>query len=486
MPSYPITLTDTAARTYYSRLRRGRPLRPGITDPTLWPSYVAHRPRLWRRRLVKERDPKTPMIVCHLAAMTIQRIARGFCLRVSVGGAATARVPGACRRAAQRSSARKAGKAEAAGAEAEAAAQSTELSLVAKFLEGKVRRHAGEELQFNDWILLRLQAWARMVPWRAYARSVLRDVVLKNAARSIQMARHMQLDRRHGVAPVKKRDGPFSSGRAAFLIQRGWRGFTNRRIFGYLREMLLFREQGDAKELLRCINPREAGLIDAATQIHVRFRLGGALFPPAIYYKVYTHAPVTDIGAFAPRDYTEHYQPPPIVVHNHATPGDQRHEMALIAMEFDGWYRRKENNGWRPVAGETLGDMDTTARTSRPIVWHHDKLVRKEAAVRKRKERKRAWLREMYSLGKKGEGGEMGGRPMSGSDDDEDDLDALLQWSEGLDYDSYQADWLGLATSSRPDWGAHGPATQTATPQQPMGAHLLTTPASLAPMPAQI
>ena len=87
--------------------------------------------------------------------------------------------------------------------------------------------------------------------------------------------------------------------------------------------------------------------------------------------------------------------------------------------------------------------------------------------MRKRKERKRAWLREMYSLGKKGEGGEMGGRPMSGSDDDEDDLDALLQWSEGLDYDSYQADWLGLATSSRPDWagstmGASRPLSQQA------------------------
>ena len=256
---------------------------------------------------------------------------------------------------------------------------------------------------------------------------------------------------------------------AAAKVQRRWRGFTNRRIFGYLREMLLFREQGDAKELLRCINPREAGLVDAATAIHVRFRLGGALFPPAIFYKVFTHAPVADVGAFAPRDYTKQGQPPPVVLHNHAKAGDARAELFAAIASHDGWYRRSENNGWRPVAGETLADMDTTARTSRPIVWHHDKLVRKEAAVQKRKERKRQWLREMYSLGKGGaDGGARGDG--DGADDfddvDDDDLDQLIEWSDALDFDSYHADWLSLATSSRPEYSSSssaGPLAASAT-----------------------
>lgn len=246
---------------------------------------------------------------------------------------------------------------------------------------------------------------------------------------------------------------------AVSRLQRQWRGFTNRRIFGYLREMLLFREQGDAKELLRCINPREAGLVDAATAIHVRFRLGGALFPPAIFYKVFTHAPVADVGAFAPRDYTKQGQPPPVVLHNHAKAGDARAELFAAIASHDGWYRRSENNGWRPVAGDTLADMDTTARTSRPIVWHHDKLVRKEAAAQRRKERKRAWLREMYALGREGGdaaggGGDDQGRlgPADVDDVDDDDLDALIEWSDALDFDSYHADWLSLATSSRPEW----------------------------------
>ena len=33
----------------------------------------------------------------------------------------------------------------------------------------------------------------------------------------------------------------------------------------------------------------------------------------------------------------------------------------------------------------------------------------------------------------------------------------VRRWTGALDYDAYQADWLGLATSSKPDWS---PATQ--------------------------
>ena len=182
---------------------------------------------------------------------------------------------------------------------------------------------------------------------------------------------------------------------------------------------------------------------------------------------------MTDIGAFAPRDYKATYQPPPIALHNHG-----KSELLAASAQHSGWYRRSENNGWRPVAGETLGDMDTTARTSRPIVWHHDKLVRKQAAVQKRKERKREWMREMYSLGKSGGSGGLTEGSMLppgaagegrydyegyGEEGDED-LDALLEWSDALDYDSYHADWLALATSSRP---AESDATRSALGKMP-------------------
>ena len=80
--------------------------------------------------------------------------------------------------------------------------------------------------------------------------------------------------------------------------------FTFRQIFAYYRDTIQFREQGSAAELLKCINPREARLLDRAAQVHVRFRLGGMVFPPTVYYKIYAHGAVTDVGAYAPRDYT--------------------------------------------------------------------------------------------------------------------------------------------------------------------------------------
>ena len=52
---------------------------------------------------------------------------------------------------------------------------------------------------------------------------------------------------------------------AVMALQRAWRSYTNKQIFRYFRDMIKFREQGDAKLLLRCINPKEAGMIDPAS-----------------------------------------------------------------------------------------------------------------------------------------------------------------------------------------------------------------------------
>jgi len=43
--------------------------------------------------------------------------------------------------------------------------------------------------------------------------------------------------------------------------------------------------------------------LDVASNVHIRFRLGGENFPPTIYYKIYCHGSVCDINSFAPRDY---------------------------------------------------------------------------------------------------------------------------------------------------------------------------------------
>mmetsp|Transcript_42038 Transcript_42038/g.108196 ORF Transcript_42038/g.108196 Transcript_42038/m.108196 type:complete len:86 (+) Transcript_42038:173-430(+) len=69
-------------------------------------------------------------------------------------------------------------------------------------------------------------------------------------------------------------------------IQRTFRSFLNRRIFRYYRDLIRFREKGEPGQLLRYINPPEAGLVDGASSVHIRFRLGGYKFPPNVYYKV--------------------------------------------------------------------------------------------------------------------------------------------------------------------------------------------------------
>ena len=75
------------------------------------------------------------------------------------------------------------------------------------------------------------------------------------------------------------------------------------RIFKYYKDLINFRAKGNPYELLRCINRGEAHLLDSASRCHVRFRLGGLKFPPLIYYKIFIHGGVVDIGSFAPRDY---------------------------------------------------------------------------------------------------------------------------------------------------------------------------------------
>ena len=489
----PPTGTSVAMRSYIIGIgaRRG--------GPSLFSAHFSRKHAAERAAIVRGERPRVVVARQHLAAMEVQRFARGHQVRLLVVLATSSssekrlRPPAASIRAAAKAAARSTRRRREAGrrgdsVSAPAAASgvsgvvaslgsagggeslgNTELGLISRFLEAKMRAgesSTGEELTFNEWVLSRMQAWCRMLPWRAYLR-VLRRPIFGAAARSIQGA--WRKKRRAAAAEAAHSPEAVVAGK----LQRAWRRFTNRQIFRYFRDMILFHEQGDAAQLLKSINPREARLMDIAAGIHVRFRLGGVTFPPTVYYKVYTHAPVSDIGAFAPRDYTAHFQPPPIAVHNHG-----KSELLKASAQHDGWYRRSENNGWRPIAGETLGDLETTARTSRPIVWHHDKLVRKEHALRTRKERKRNWMREMYALGKQGElsaGGGGGGTgpgsllpPMfEGGGEEEEDVDALLEWSDALDFDSYQADWLGLATSSRPDWagstmGASRPLSQQA------------------------
>ena len=51
--------------------------------------------------------------------------------------------------------------------------------------------------------------------------------------------------------------------------------FQDIQVYHYYRDLIQFYSKGDPKLMLKCINPKEADLLDYASGIHIRFRLAG-------------------------------------------------------------------------------------------------------------------------------------------------------------------------------------------------------------------
>lgn len=151
-------------------------------------------------------------------------------------------------------------------------------------------------------------------------------------------------------------------------------------------------------QLLKSINPSEAGLLDAASRCHIRFRLGGERFPPLIYYKIFAHGGIVDINAFAPRDYNAL---------------KKEHKKDTINVRFDkpendkhdGWYQRIERNGWRPISDKLLtpGDRVEIESSAKPKTFHFEPNLRKKLTAQQRRNRKIRWLRKLYRDAKNAE-----------------------------------------------------------------------------------
>ncbi|KAJ3086148.1 hypothetical protein HK102_013470 [Quaeritorhiza haematococci] len=245
---------------------------------------------------------------------------------------------------------------------------------------------------------------------------------------------------------------------AARVIQGCWKRYYFARIFKYYRDLIRFRLSGNPQRLLRFINPREAQLLDRACGAHIKFRLGGLTFPPIILYKIYTHHPLVDVNSFAPRDYTSNkYKamlPRQRFLKEDSSGGegvkkkekekdgkDSEKVKEARRKAEEGWYRRIENNGWRPVSDKlwedarkgslqcsdlpalvalntlppsTAGNVDGESGRNRndskkivglsgvnSIAFHYSKLVRKEEIERRKKQKKLDWLKKMYKEGTK-------------------------------------------------------------------------------------
>lgn len=265
----------------------------------------------------------------------------------------------------------------------------------------------------------------------------------------------------------RRKNKPLTPAEAAVIIQRAWRRHIDVQVFEYYRDLISFRNRGDPAMMLRCINPNEAKLLDAAAGIHIKFRLAGDRFPPNIYYKIFTHRPVQDLCANSPKDYTKPDTKRRMArdVHNKGNrvqPADQT-----------GWYSRIENNGWRLVSDRlTLMSDPITYETSRKKVdFHHNKLKRKEDVEKNRKRKKVEWMKKMYKQGmlkskvKDAEtveliegaaAGMVATIDQHGPDSVQEwEVEELLDWTTSLNFDDYLTTWKEAATSANSEKPVH-------------------------------
>ncbi|XP_031553124.1 uncharacterized protein C11orf65 homolog [Actinia tenebrosa] len=222
---------------------------------------------------------------------------------------------------------------------------------------------------------------------------------------------------------------------AASTIQKAWRKHIDVQVYNYYKDLINFKNRGDPKLMLRCINPREADLLDAGAGVHVKFRLAGEKFPPNIYYKIFTHRNIADIGAFAPRDYT--------AADNKSLPCNIMHNKGV------------------EIKQEML-NLDLFQKNGQVYVFS---MLRKQDLEVKRKQRKIEWMKKMYKQGMlqaKGTNdpqtqniiktvaqGMVNAADARGHEAVEDwEVDELLEWTNGLNFDEYLVEWKEYATSA--------------------------------------
>ncbi|XP_011840148.1 PREDICTED: uncharacterized protein C11orf65 homolog [Mandrillus leucophaeus] len=178
--------------------------------------------------------------------------------------------------------------------------------------------------------------------------------------------------------------------KAARVIQQAWKSFLNVAIFQHFKSLIDLRRQGEPRQIVKYINPKE---------------------------------------------------------------------------DHSGWYRRIENNGWRPVSDTFWLSTDSiVVEDKKESEFHFSKLKRRQDLEKKRKLRKIEWMRQMYysgSLEAKSTHRETLGlihtatkgliRAFEDGGIDsvmEWEVDEVLNWTNTLNFDEYIASWKEIATSN--------------------------------------
>ncbi|TMW58336.1 hypothetical protein Poli38472_011924 [Pythium oligandrum] len=436
------------------KTRHVRSIQPGM----VWESLFMRKSRVEKRAIV-QKPWEFPMAAQHLAAILIQKRVRGMLYRLHIHQDNQWRPPQLCRATSSRRHF---------------------ASPMQRFIHS-TNGTFDDDQGFRHYAATLIQAWYRkeQLRWR-YTRQ--RFALYHIAALQIQYTWKTHYQRRLYRKHHPSRLGGASlspRARAALTIQAAWKAYTNRRIYRYYRDLITFRNTGDPAMMLRAINPSEAGLLDAAMGAHVRFRLGGMSFPPTIYYKIFTRKAVCDLNAFSPKDYTLTRRTVPPTSHSKPSQPHQRlyirvgqsyYRARQTAEEQDRqhWYKRIENNGWRPVTAKVLSEAnhDPIAQATGQKAmdrFHYSRLVRKQDIETQRRLRKRQWMHKLYTHGLltdiSPEATSLLHRAHSQEVFDVDfeneqweaEAEEMFQWVSALDYDAYLDDWHELGKTASTD-----------------------------------
>jgi hypothetical protein len=227
-------------------------------------------------------------------------------------------------------------------------------------------------------------------------------------------------------------------------------------VYRYFKDLILNKLKGAPNDLLRCIIPGEADILDRASGVHVRFRLGGHIFPPKIYYKIFTHRPLCDLNAFAPRNYANESLNDPSSLHLHPQRRDQpalkggvKEKYAVMSthmrvggalydanVDMSGgtkdWYKREDHNFWRPISHEATDDpmFETpyksmsrnestfNSKKMKKAHYHFSRFKRQEDVLRDKKKKKRDWMLKAYMFSAGNKGQDFGEDSVSVNDDE--------------------------------------------------------------------
>lgn len=294
------------------------------------------------------------------------------------------------------------------------------LSFMDKCRKGNVSKPKWLDEGYSSWCAVRIQSFWKM--YRINKRHVFSKKLINQVACIIIQTAWRNYMYNKQVAGINDLRQPIiiDAYIAAQMIQLCWRQYCNKRIYRYFRDLVTKNLKGAPYDLLRSIIPNESHLLDRASGVHVRFRLGGRIFPPKVYFKIYTHRPLCDVNSFAPRNYVSERPPDPLQLLNRSstiTPKPTKVQALRVGARYFGavvsttsingttdWYRRDENNDWRPIASHMFDNIVTppwfreVAHSSKPKPFHFSKLRREEDIKKARKKRRRQWMAKAYML----------------------------------------------------------------------------------------